>query len=108
EVLRLADDRAVRHPEEDARHLLRDRVEGAAEDAQRDRVDLDPLACRRAGLAADLVLGDAHATAPAASTEDSRVPRETCSRRFPKRSTLALKPGGMTVVESYCVTIAGP
>ena len=56
EVLRLADDRGVAHPEEHAGHLLGDRVERAAEHAQRDRVDLDPLARRRARLAADLVL----------------------------------------------------
>ncbi len=32
----------------------------------------------------------------------------TSMMMFPKRSTLASIPGGMTVVESYCVTIAGP
>ena len=44
EVLGLADDRRVAHPEEHARHFLRNRVEGAAEHAQRDRIDLDALA----------------------------------------------------------------
>src|SRR5436190_1086245 len=44
EILGLADDRRVAHAEEDARHLLRDGVEGAAEHPQRDRVDLDPPA----------------------------------------------------------------
>src|SRR2546422_6637867 len=39
--------RRVAHPEEHARHLLRDRVEGAAEHAQRDRVDLNPLPLRQ-------------------------------------------------------------
>ena len=47
EVLGLADDRGVAHPEEDAGHLLGDRVEGAAEHSQRDRVDLDALALGR-------------------------------------------------------------
>src|SRR5919204_354802 len=59
EVLGLADDRRVAHPEEHARHLLRDRVKGAAEHTQRDRVDLDPLPGGRARLATDLVLDHA-------------------------------------------------
>ncbi len=61
EVLGLADDRRVAHAEEDARHLLRDGVEGAAEHAERDRIDLDARAGRGAGPAADLVVDDAHA-----------------------------------------------
>ncbi len=53
EIFRLPDDRRVAHAEEHARHLLGDGVEGAAEDSERDRVDLDaalswaaPAACR--------------------------------------------------------------
>ena len=53
EVLGLADDRAVAHAEQDARHLLGDGVERAAEHAQRDRVDLDPLALWGAGRDTD-------------------------------------------------------
>ena len=40
EVLRLADDRRERHPVEDVAHLLGDGLERAADDLQRDRVDL--------------------------------------------------------------------
>ena len=53
EVLGLADDRAVAHAEQDARHLLGDGVERAAEHAEGDRVDLDPLALGRAGRDTD-------------------------------------------------------
>ncbi len=113
EVLGLADDRRVAHPEEDARHLLRDRVERAAEHAQRDRVDLDALARRRPRLAADLVIRSrscghlarraaADASAPAAEPPDRR---SRCSRSGRR---CAVSPGGITVVESYWLTIAGP
>ena len=115
EVLRLADDRGVAHPEQDAGHLLRDRVERAAEHAQRDRVDLDALAGRAAGLAADLVL---HTTSliPLARRGSGSVRRALAPRprtptsmtMLPKRSTCAETPGGITVVESYWLTIAGP
>jgi hypothetical protein len=58
EVLGLADDRAVGHAEQDARHLRGDRVERAAEDAHGDGVDVDALARRRARAAADLVVDE--------------------------------------------------
>src|SRR5262249_60547107 len=109
QILRLPDDRRVTHPKQHTRHLLGDGVEGAAQHPERDRVDLDALACGRAGLAADLVLDDAHAPTSSSSLSGSSP---DCSAiaitMFPKRSTCAARPGGMTVVESYCVTIAGP
>jgi hypothetical protein len=57
EILRLPDDRGIGHAEQDARHLLGDRVEGAPEHSQGDRVYLDPLARRRSGRAPDFVRG---------------------------------------------------
>jgi hypothetical protein len=108
EVLGLADDRRVAHPEQDACHLLRDRVEGAAEDAERDRVDLDALPRRRAGLPPDLVLGDAHSTTPAVASGSGSDATPVPMTMFPKRSMRAVRPGGITVVESYWLTIAGP
>ncbi len=64
EVFRLADDRRVAHAEQHARHLLGDGMERPAEHTQRDRVDLDTLPAGRAGLPADLVLGDGHLSLP--------------------------------------------
>ena len=95
EVLGLADDRRVAHPEEDARHLLGDRVERAAEHAQGDRVDLDALARRRPGLAADLVVRDAHAVTSVPATSRLRLGgrAESSITMFPKRSTCAVEPG---------------
>src|SRR5262245_24504345 len=58
EILRLADDRGVAHPEEDARHLLGDRVKGAAEHPPRARVNVDALG--RPRLTAYLVVDDRH------------------------------------------------
>ena len=84
EILRLADDRRVAHPVQDAGHLLRDRREGAADHAHQDR--------RRE-------------LAPPAP---SRCARRQSITMFPKRSISAARPGGTTVVESYCSTIAGP
>ena len=37
EVLRLSNDRRVRHPKQDARYLLRDRLEGPADDSHQHR-----------------------------------------------------------------------
>ena len=111
EVLGLADDRRVAHPEEHARHLLGDRVERAAEDAQRDRVDLDALPGGRPGPAADLVLGDAHNTSltvPGTVRSSASATTSVPMTMFPKRSIRAVSPGGITVVESYWLTIAGP
>ena len=108
EVLGLADDRRVGHPEEHARHLLGDRVERAAEHAQRDRVDLDALPRRRPGLTADLVLDDAHLDTSAAVTASASAATPVPITMFPNRSTRAVRPGGITVVESYWLTIAGP
>src|SRR5262249_25456556 len=108
EVLGLADDRRVAHPEQDARHLLGDGVEGAAEDAQGDRVDLDALAARRPGLAADLVLDHAHCATSARSAAWISVVYRVSITMFPYLSTFADRPGGTTVVESYCPRIAGP
>src|SRR5205823_1776598 len=108
EVLGLTDDRGVAHPEEDARHLLRDRMESAAEHAQSDRVDLDPLALRGARLAPNFVGGNAHADTSAASLAISAVCAEMAMTMFPKRSMRADSSGGITVVESYWLTIAGP
>ena len=109
EILRLADDRRVAHAEEHARHLLGDGVESAAEDPERDRVDLDAVSGRRPWLAADLVFHDAHAvtSSPAASCLAS-ADAPTSMTMFPKRSTWAPIPGGITVVESYWLTMAGP
>src|SRR5262245_18666452 len=102
EVLRLADDRRVAHPEEHAGHLFRDRVEGTAEHPQRDRVDLEALASRRSGLAADLVVHEAHRSTPAAATSGSTPADALVSMTMlPKRSMCAEIPGGTTVVESY-------
>ncbi len=64
EILGLADDRAVAHAEEHAGHLLGDGVERAAEDPEGDRVDLHPLARRRARPATDLVLHHRHLRPP--------------------------------------------
>ena len=115
EVLGLADDRRVGHPEQDARHLLRDRVERAAEDAHRDRVDLDPLELRRPRVLPQLVLESRHGHTPslvvtvaAAATARASAEAPTSITMFPKRSTCASTPGGITVVESYWLTIAGP
>ena len=108
EILGLADDRRVRHPEEHPGHLLGDRVEGAAEDAERDRVDLDALPARRPGLAPDFVLDDAHLDTSAAVTASASEATPVPITMFPKRSTCAVSPGGITVVESYWLTIAGP
>ncbi len=109
EVFRLADDRRVAHAEEDAGHLFRDRVKPSAEDPQRDRVDLDALARRRPRLPADLVAHDAH-TVTAFAWASAGAPAElpVSITMWPKRSMLADVPGGMTVVESYWLTIAGP
>ena len=94
EVLGLADDRRVAHPEEHAGHLLGDRVERAAEHAQGDRVDLDALARRRPGLPADLVLDDAHARATSLlPSRPERAPDGCFDDDVPKRSTCAAKPG---------------
>src|SRR5712691_8352839 len=106
EILRLANDRRVAHAEENAGHLLGDRVERAAEDAQRDRVDLDALAPRRPRLTTDLVFDDAHVVT-ASPTGCSRAARTVSITTFPKRSMRAVSPGGITVVESYWFTIAG-
>jgi hypothetical protein len=114
EVLRLADDRRVGHPEQDARHLLRDRVERPAEDAHRDRVDLDPLELRRPRVLAQLVFDGRHGHTPSLAVTVAAAPvlaaaqTPTSITMFPKRSTCASTPGGITVVESYWLTIAGP
>src|SRR5262249_11396378 len=108
EVLRLADDRRVAHPEQDAGHLLGDRVEGPAEHAERDRVDLAALPVRRAGLLPDLVRCDAHTVTSSLFLAISAVCAEIAMTMFPNRSTRAEIPGGTTVVESYWLTIAGP
>ena len=109
EVLRLADDRGVAHPEEHPRHLLRDGVESTAEDAQCDRVDLDPAPRRRAGLPADFVVDDAHAfTSIAAARAVASADAPVSMTMLPRRSTWAAIPGGIAVVESYWFTIAGP
>ena len=89
-------------------HLLGDRVEGAAEDPERDRVDLDALPARRPGLAPDFVLDDAHLDTSAAVTASASEATPVPITMFPKRSTCAVSPGGITVVESYWLTIAGP
>ena len=114
EVLGLADDRRVGHPEEDAGHLLRDRVEGAAEDPHGDRVDVDPLELRRARVLPQLVLEARHRQTPCpVAVADAAIARAsadapTSITMFPNRSTWASIPGGITVVESYWLTIAGP
>src|SRR5581483_7166944 len=105
EVLGLADDRRVAHPEEDAGHLLRDRVERSAEDAERNWIDFYSRPFGGARRTADLVVHHAHL----ATTSSSAVAGTAAARtRFPKRSTRADMAGGITVVESYWWTIAGP
>src|SRR4051812_8868407 len=89
EILGLADDRRIAHAEEDARHLLRDRVEGTAEHAQRDRIDLDSLAVGRAGPLSDFVGGNAHA-APILSDTSGLWPGARPSR--PMAMTMLEKP----------------
>jgi len=52
---------------------------------------------------------DAHARIDSSSSYASRVAgRPLAMTMFPKRSTCAEIPGGITVVESYWLTIAGP
>ena len=115
EVLGLADDRRVRHAEEHARHLLGDGMERAAEHPQRDRVDVDPLTLGRARMLAELVFDRRHGQTPslvelatAAATARACADAPTSITMFPDRSTRAPIPGGITVVESYWLTIAGP
>ena len=114
QVLGLADDRRVRHPEEHARHLLRDGVERAAEHAQRDRIDVDPLALGRAWVLPELVFERRHGQAPSLVDMATAVTARACAdaptsiTMLPERSTAAPTPGGITVVESYWLTMAGP
>ena len=47
-------------------------------------------------------------TPPAAVTASASAATPVPITMFPKRSTCAVSPGGITVVESYWLTIAGP
>ena len=82
EVLHLLGGGAVGHALERVPHLQADRLEGAAQDAEGDRVDAPG--------------GLAHA----ASSRSMMI--------APSGSTRAVVPGGTTVVESSCSTMAGP
>ena len=62
----------------------------------------------RAGLPPDLVFDDAHLDTSAAVTASASAATPVPMTMFPKRSTCAVSPGGITVVESYWLTIAGP
>ena len=72
----------------------------------------------RARLAADLVLESTLTSVGTPWTRQRRL-ADACDRlgrgdapepitMFPKRSIWAVRPGGITVVESYWLTIAGP
>ena len=81
----VVDDEGIAGPEDLLRHLVDGRDEGVLQDLEGDRIKRDASAVR------------AHLHASA-----------TWIRMLSHSSTSARTPGGMTVVESSCSTIAGP
>jgi hypothetical protein len=84
-VLALANDRGVRHAVQNIAHLFGDRVQCAADDLQRDRINF-------------LTHGDL----------PFRLHQARAMCMSPCNSTTARYPGGSNVVELCCTTSAGP
>ena len=92
EILRLADDARIAHAHKLVAHFDGDVLQRALDDGAGDRID-----SRRRLRAA---VGQARLV--------HRPPLQTFRMRLPAASLMALQPGGMTVVESFCSTMAGP
>jgi hypothetical protein len=92
EILGFADDARIAHAHELVAHLDRDVLQRPLNDCAGDRID-----ARRRLLPAVGAVNIVHRASPA-----------TLRMRLPAASLVAVQPGGMTVVESFCSTMAGP
>src|SRR4029077_20482435 len=92
EILGVADDARIAHAHELVAHLDRDVLQRPLDDGAGDRID-----ARRRLLPAVGAVNVVHRASPA-----------TLRMRLPAASLVAVQPGGMTVVESFCSTMAGP
>src|SRR5271169_294685 len=92
EILGFADDARIAHAHELVAHLDRDVLQRSLDDGAGDRID-----ARRRLLPAVGAVYVVHRASPA-----------TLRMRLPAASLVAVQPGGMTVVESFCSTMAGP
>src|SRR6185437_4983102 len=92
EILGFADDARIAHAHELVAHLDGDVFQRALDDGAGDRIDP-----RRRLLPAVGAVNFVH-----------RASLATLRMRLPAASLVAVQPGGMTVVESFCSTMAGP